>query len=144
MKYRFLTLLLTFLFFISYFSFNVSAFDNDDFHVGVFGASVLTGLRQQGGVISNYNHDESVYNISFTFSIIGINDESIDYVYSNFIDELEPNEALLFSEMFVNGFGPVIISLNASSSNAGVAEESIKGFQIGLFTIAKPYVLAWI
>jgi hypothetical protein len=144
MKYRFFTLILIFLFWFSFFSFNVGAIDNDDFHVGVFGSSLLTGLRQQGGVISNYNQDESVYNISFTFSIIGIYDESINYVFSNFIDELEPNQALLFSEMFVSGFGPIIISLNASSSNAGDTEESIKGFQIGLFTISKPYVLAWI
>ena len=144
MHRKFISILISTLFILTIFSLDVPADEIDDFHVGVFGASLITGLRQQGGVINNYNQDDSVYNISFIFSIIGIYDESIDYVFSNFIDELEPNQALLFSERFVNGFGPVTISLNASTSNAGFAEESIKGFQIGPFTIAKPYFLAWI
>lgn len=100
-------------------------------------------MKQQGGVISNYDETESIYDVSFTFSIKGLSDKSIDYVFSYHIDELEPNQALLFSDRFVNGFGPVIISLNASSSNAGTAQVSIRGIQLGPFTLAKPYLLAW-
>ncbi len=144
MRNKILTLFLTVLMIIIFCSLNTSANELDDFHVGVFGASLLTGLRQTGGVINNNNYDESVCNISFRFSIIGLYDKSIDYVYSDFLDELEPNQAYLFSTRSINGFGPVIISLNASTSNAGFAEESIKGLQIGSITIAKTYMLAWI
>ena len=124
------------------FSFNISADEIDDINVGVFGASLLTGLRQAGGVIIN-NKNETVYNISYTFSVIGINDEFIDYVDYGFKDELGVNSAFLFSTKFVNGFGPVIISLNASLSNGFYIQESTNGFQLGPFTFSKPYVLAW-
>jgi hypothetical protein len=144
MKNKILIIFFTFLIVVSLFSMNTSANELEDFHVGVFGASLLTGLRQTGGVINNNNYDESVNDISFTFSIIGLIDKSIDYVYSDFLDELEPNQAYLFSTRSINGFGPVFISLNASTSNSGFAEESIIGFQIGPVTIAKTYMLAWI
>ena len=143
MKNTILTLFFTFLIVFSFCSLNISANELDDFHVGVFGASLLTGLRQTGGVINNNNYDESVYDISFKFSIVGLFDKSIDYVYSDFLNELEPNQAYLFSTRSINGFGPVIISLNASTSNAGFAEESIMGLQIGSITISKTYMLAW-
>lgn len=125
------------------FSFDVSANESSDFNVGVFGASLLTGFKQVGGVINNNNIDESVYNISYTFSITGINDGSIDFFYHDNIDNLDPSTALLFTFDFIHGFGPVIISLNATTTNAGSDEVSIKGFQIGPYTIAKPYLLAW-
>jgi hypothetical protein len=128
---------------VSFFSLNICANELDDFHVGVFGASLLTGLRQTGGVLNNNNYDESVYDISFTFSIIGLYDKSIDYVYSDFLDELKPNQAYLFSTRSINGFGPVIISLNVYTSNAGFAEESIMGLQIGSITLTKTYMFAW-
>lgn len=125
------------------FSFNASADESIDFKVGVFGASLLTGFKQIGGVINNNNMDESVYNISYTFSVKGINDDSINFVYSDYIDKLDPNTAFLFTINFINGFGPVVISLNATTSNAGFDDESIKGFQVGPYTFAKPYLLAW-
>ncbi len=125
------------------FSFNARADESIDFKVGVFGASLLTGFKQIGGVINNNNMDESVYNISYTFSVKGINDDSINFVYSDYIDKLDPNTAFLFTINFINGFGPVVISLNATTSNAGFDDESIKGFQVGPYTFAKPYLLAW-
>lgn len=125
------------------FSLNAIADESIDFKVGVFGASLLTGFKQIGGVINNNNMDESVYNISYTFSVKGINDDSINFVYSDYIDKLDPSTAFLFTINFINGFGPVVISLNATTSNAGFDDESIKGFQVGPYTFAKPYLLAW-
>jgi hypothetical protein len=106
---------------------------------------LLTGLRQTGGVVIN-NKNETIYNIAYTFSVIGNNETFLDYVDHGFIDELGVNSAFLFSTPHatsVNGFGPVIISLNASLTSGFYIEKSTSGFQLGPFTLSKPYILAW-
>ena len=121
---------------------SVSADPEPELKVGVFGGSLLTGLRQVGGVIFN-NGDDVAYDIHYTFAITGGLDDSINIVIPGQKEELESNEAIVQLTNRAYGFGSVKITLTATSSNAGEATETIKGFQMGPYTISKSYVLAW-
>ena len=41
------------------------------------------------------------------------------------------------------GFGPVTLTMTATSSNAGEATATSQGFQLGPYTISKTYLMAW-
>jgi hypothetical protein len=110
--------------------------------VGVFGTSLLTGLKRAGSVIYN-NGDEDVLDITFTFSVIGGYDDSINKIILGEIEILQPNTSYLITTNKINGFGPVIISNYVDSSNSGMTEEVINGFQLGSFTITQPYFISW-
>ena len=70
---KFYSTIVCMFFMTTIFSLSVNSDNVSDFNVGVFGTSLLTGLRQTGGIINNNNNDEIIYNISFTFSVVGIN-----------------------------------------------------------------------
>ncbi len=113
-----------------------------ELQVGVFGTSLLTGFSKAGSFIYN-GGDEDIYDVTFTFSVIGGYDESINKIMPGHRDILQPNTSYLLTTNSINGFGPVTLSIYASSSNAGSIEETIKGFQLGSFTITQPYVISW-
>lgn len=111
--------------------------------VGVFGASLL-GLRQTGFFINN-NGDEPINNIHYTFKVKSNSNDTMNFIYSDDIDPLKVNSVYVIT--FPNQdshFGLVTLSLTVTSSNAGEATETINGFQIGPFIIAKTYFLAWL
>jgi len=114
-----------------------------ELQIGIFGASIAGGLKRTGFVIYN-NGNESIIDINWIYSIKSITNDNINYSYFNELELLENNSAYLFSTPDVNGFGLVTLSLNVSSSNAGNKTISIKGFQIGQYTISRPWILAWI
>ena len=110
--------------------------------IGVFGASLL-GLRHTGFFINN-NGDEQINNINYTFEIKINSNDSISFIYSDDIDSLKVNSVYLIT--FPNQdshLGLVTLTLTVTSSNAGEVTETINGFQIGPFIIAKTYVLSW-
>jgi hypothetical protein len=113
-----------------------------ELQAGVFGSSILTGLKRAGSFIYN-NGDQDILDIVFTFSIKGGFDNSINVEIPNNRDILEPNTSYLLITNEINGFGPVVLSIYATSSNAGNIEETMKGFQLGSYTITQPYVISW-
>jgi hypothetical protein len=120
-----------------------SADPDPELNVGVFGASMMTGLRQAGFVISNDNEDFVATDIHYTFTVTGGFDDSIDYTMEGQKDELRSNQAFLFSTPSISGFGPVTLTITTVSSNAQDVTATRSGFQLGPYTMSTPYVLAW-
>ena len=112
-----------------------------ELHLGIFGASIA-GTRRAGFVISNTG-DQSAADIEWVFSIKGIVTNQMDYSYSDTRDSLRHNAAIMFETNELYGFGLVTLTLSVSSSNAGDDTLSVKGFQIGQYTIRRPWILAW-
>ena len=111
--------------------------------VGVFGASIMA-LRQAGGIIWNDGLD-MVQDVKYTFTIRGGNDNSINITISDDAGDgdIEVNQVYTISTKEARGYGPVTLTMTATSSNADEATATSQGFQIGPYTISKTYFMAW-
>lgn len=69
---------------------------------------------------------------------------SINKIINDHQEILIPNSLYFVTINSVNVFGSITLSIEAISSNAGLTYETIKGFQIGEYSITQPYLLAWI
>ena len=138
---KIIVLSIVFIFF-TMLSFSSIADSGPELEVGVFGASLLTGLERAGYIIYN-NGDETIFNITYTFRVEGGFDNSINKIISGHQEMLNSNSAILEPLHTINGFGLVTLSIEASSSNAGSVEETMKGFQLGPYTITQTYLFAW-
>jgi len=121
---------------------NTSNNFSPELQIGIFGASLAGGLRKTGFMIYN-NGDEPILNIQYVFSIKSSANNEINYSYSKEIEPLKFNSAYQFVTNEVHGFGMVTLSLSVSSSNAGDKDLSISAFQIGPYTISRPWILSW-
>lgn len=84
--------------------------------------------------IGNFGED-TAENVSGVFTIQGGFDDSINYVDSYFFGDIEAGYATgRFLPRNVDGFGPIVLSLKATSSNAEKIDISLRGFQIGFRT----------
>jgi len=113
--------------------------------VSIFGAGLLTGIRQVG--FSMYNSggnavDETIKDIRWTFTVKSIDDENIDLSYAAEIESMAYNQGCTFFTNEATGSGPVELTLTATSSNAGEVNKTIKGFQIGPITISQNFLLS--
>ena len=133
------TLLIT----ISVCTLSVSAYSEPELRVGVFGASLLA-LRQAGGIIWNDGVD-TIRDVKYTFTIKGGYENSINITISGDAGDgdMEVNQAYSIPTKEARGFGPVTLTMTATSSNADEATATSKGFQIGQYTISKTYLMAW-
>jgi hypothetical protein len=120
---------------------SVSADSESELKVGVFGASIMA-LRQAGGIIWNDGLD-TIQDVQYTFTITGGSDDSIDITISDDVGNIENNQGYMISTKGAKGYGPVTITMTATSSNAGEATATAQGFQIGPYTISKTYLMAW-
>jgi putative cell wall-binding protein len=127
---------------ISVCTLSASADSESELRVGVFGASMMSGLRRVGGVIYNDGLD-AIQDVQCTFTITGGSDDSIDITISDDVGNIENNQAYMISTKGAQGYGPVTITMTATSSNAGEATATSQGFQIGPYTISKTYLMAW-
>jgi hypothetical protein len=116
--------------------------EDPELQIGIFGASLAGGLRKTGFIIYNKG-EEPILNIKYVFSIKGGANGEINYSYSKEIEPLKFNSAYQFLTNDVHGFGRVTQSLSVSSSNAGEKNLSISAFQIGPYTISRPWILSW-
>ncbi len=132
------TLLIT----ISVCTLSASADPEYELRVGVFGASMMSGLRHVGGIIYNDGLD-TIQDVQYTFTITGGSDDSIDITISDDVGNIENNQGYMISTNEARGYGPVTITMTATSSNAGEATATSQGFQIGPYTISKTYLMAW-
>ena len=121
---------------------SVSADSESELRVGVFGASMMSGLRRVGGIIYNDGLD-TIQDVQYTFTITGGSDDSIDITISDDVGNIENNQGYIISTKGAQGYGPVTITMTATSSNTGEATATSQGFQIGPYTISKTYLMAW-
>ena len=121
---------------------SASADPESELRVGIFGASMMSGLRRVGGIIYNDGLD-TIQNVQYTFTITGGSDDSIDITISDDVGNIENNQGYMISTKGAQGYGPVTITMTATSSNAGEATATSQGFQIGPYTISKTYLMAW-
>ncbi len=128
---------------ISVCTLSVTADPEPKLRVGVFGASVLA-LRQAGGIIWNDGVD-TILDAQYTFTIRGGYDNSINITISGDAGDgdIEVNQAYSIPTNKAKGYGPVTLTMTATSSNADEATATSKGFQIGPYTISKTYLMAW-
>ena len=128
---------------ISVCTLSVTADPEPKLRVGVFGASVLA-LRQAGGIIWNDGVD-TILDVQYTFTIRGGYDNSINITISGDAGDgdIEVNQAYSIPTNKAKGYGPVTLTMTATSSNADEATATSKGFQIGPYTISKTYLMAW-
>ena len=56
---------------------------------------------------------------------------------------MEVNQVYSISTNKAKGFGPVTLTMTATSYNAGEATATSQGFQFGPYTISKTYLMAW-
>jgi hypothetical protein len=121
----------------------ITADSESELRVGVFGASMLA-LREAGGIIWNDGLD-TILDVQYTFTVKGGHDNSIDITISGYAGDgdMEVNQAYSISTKEVKGFGPVTLTMTATSSNADEATATSQGFQIGSYTISKTYFMAW-
>lgn len=92
------------------------------------------------GVIANVGGSPA-YNVSYTFTITGGFTGDINMTASDNTSELAPGSGIAFGFTGTSGFGPVIITLTASASNADNVTRSVKGVQLRGFTWVP---LAWV
>ena len=111
--------------------------------VGVYGASMLA-LRQAGGIIWNDGFD-TIRDVKYTFTVRGGIDNKINVTISDDTGDkdIEVNQVFSISTNKAKGFGPVTLTMTATSSNADEATATSRGFQIGSYTISKTYLVAW-
>ena len=121
----------------------ITADSESKLRVGVFGASVLA-LRQAGGIIWNDGLD-TIRDVQYTFTITGGFNDSINITISGDAGDgdMEVNQVYSISTNKAKGFGPVTLTMTATSSNADEATATSQGFQIGSYTISKTYLMAW-
>ncbi len=81
------------------------------------------------------------YNISCTLTITGGINNNINKTISYNYNQLSPKRAMEIRLMDTYGFGPVIITITVSATNADTATRTAKGFQMGGFTWVP---LSWI
>jgi hypothetical protein len=120
-----------------------NANSESELQVGVFGASILIGMDRVGCFIHN-SGNEGIDDIVITFKVKGGYDDNINLIINDNIDLLQPNSSYIITTNTIRGFGQIELSIEVSSSNAGSAEKTINGFQIGDFSFAQTYLLAWI
>lgn len=143
MKRRIIGIFVCTLMFVPAFSTMAVADPGSELKVEAFGGSILTGVRRAGGVICNCG-DGTINDITITLTITGGFDGSIDETYQHTVpDELDKDGAIVFLTSGTQGFGPVTITFTATSSNAGEATSTIKGFQLGPITIGQSYFVSF-
>ncbi len=128
---------------ISVCTLSVSADLESELRVDAFGASIMA-LRKAGGIIWNDGLD-TIRDVQYTFTIRGGYDNSIDITISGDAGDgdMEVNQAYTISTNEAKGYGPVTLTMTATSSNADEATATSQGFQIGSYTISKTYLMAW-
>ena len=128
---------------ISVCTLSASADPESELRVGVFGASMLA-LRQAGGIIWNDGFN-TIQDVQYTFTITGGYNDSINITISGDAGDgdMEVNQVYSISTNKAKGFGPVTLTMTATSSNADEATATSQGFQIGSYTISKTYLMTW-
>lgn len=144
MKRKIIGIFVCMLMLVPFLSTMTAADPGPELKVEAFCGSILTGISRAGGVACN-GGDGTISDIQVTLTITGGFDGSIDETYQDTTpDELGKDGAIVFLTSGAQGFGPVTITFTATSSNAGEATATIKGFQLGPITIGQSYFISFV
>jgi hypothetical protein len=134
MKIKLIRIMVCLLLIFPVFSFTAIADPSTKLEISIKGSLLLPLYSNVvGGAISNTG-DATAYNISYEMTIKGGFGDTINETIQGYEYEILPNYALGIAIMYIHGFGPVIITLTASASNAETVTGTAKGYQIGGFT----------
>jgi hypothetical protein len=134
MKKKALRIVVCLLLILPVFSFTTVADPSPDLNIKIIGSLPFPYLSNHvGGVILN-SGDATAYNISYILTIKGGFGETISETNQDYEYEILPHNAFAVGIVGTHGFGPVIITLTASATNAENVTGTTKGFQIGGFT----------
>lgn len=104
------------------------------------GLPITSSFSTAYGVIINTG-ETPAYNVSYTFTITGGPHGDINTTDAGDIDEIPSGIGVANGLPGVSGFGPVILTMTASASNADTVTRSVKGIQLGRFSWVP---LSWI
>lgn len=101
----------------------------------VYGSLTLLGVNRVGLGISNEGK-VAARDISYTFTVAGGFDDSIYFTRADELDDIQPGYSVgVVWTRAVYGFGPLMVSMTAASSNAEDVSASAAGFQLGYFVV---------
>ena len=103
------------------------------------------GIRQVGFSLRNSGGnpiDETIEDITLTFTVQSITENHIDFSYSKAITSLAYNQGYQFLTNAISGYGPVELTLTASSTNTEEISKTIKGYQLGPVTLSQSFLLS--
>ena len=115
----------------------------ESLHVGVFGSSLLIGVRRVGCLITNSGEDE-LYDVHWMFMIKDIKKDLFIFAYDDYIETLEREISIVFSTIQFNNKGFVEITATVNCSQTGEVTDSKTMLQLGSFFIGPPFILAYI
>lgn len=95
---------------------------------------ILSGIPFLGittGWILINTGDKPAYNISYTWHIRGGINGQFNITDTGFLEEIPPGLAIAFGGSYVSGFGPVVLTMTATASNADSVTRSVRGVLLG-------------
>jgi hypothetical protein len=116
--------------------------NEESLHVGVFGSSMLIGLRRVGCLITNPG-ENTLHDVHWVFSIREVDSDVLIFTYDEYAEELDPSMSIIFSTDQVNDIGFVEITATVNCSQTGEITDSKMMFQLGPFFIGSPFLLAY-
>ena len=114
----------------------------ESLHVGVFGSSMLIGLRRVGCLITNPGED-TLNDVHWMFTVRDVNSDIFLFAYDDYAEVLDPSMSIIFSTDQVNDIGFVEITATVNCSQTGEITDSKMMFQLGPFFIGPPFLLAY-
>jgi hypothetical protein len=134
MKIKFIRIIVCMLLILPLFSLTTLADPGPKLEIKIVGSLPLPSFSHYvGGVIGNIG-DAPAYNISCKMTIKGGFGNTISETRYGYTDEILPNNGYAVSILDAVGFGPVVVTMTASASNAENVTGTAKGFQISGFT----------
>jgi hypothetical protein len=114
----------------------------ESLHVGLFGSSLLVGLRRVGCVITNPGED-ALHNVHWMFTIKDVDMDIFIFAYDDYVETLDPQISFIFSIDQLNDIGFVEITATANCFQTGEVTESKIMLQLGPFFIGPPFLFAY-
>jgi len=114
----------------------------ESLHVGVFGSSMLIGLRRVGCLITNPG-ENTLHDVHWVFSIKEADSDDVLFTYDDYTETLDPSMSIIFSTGQVNDIGFVEITATVNCSQTGEITDSKMMLQLGPFFIGPTFFLAY-
>ena len=114
----------------------------ESLHVGVFGSSMLIGLRRVGCLMTNPG-ENTLHDVHWVFSIKEADSDDVLFTYDDYTETLDPSMSIIFSTGQVNDIGFVEITATVNCSQTGEITDSKMMFQLGPFFIGPTFFLAY-
>ena len=114
----------------------------DDLKMSVFDFSMILGPRSVVLIINNVE-ENTVEDISWSFSATKDSEDGFNITYSDVIEELEADKSIVFTTKLESGFGITTVKATVNRSLTGEMTESINVVQLGPLSIGRPFALSF-